>query len=193
MARSMNWLSAALLAIALIVAGCGSGQRDATQAAINAAESAIDAAQAEAEKYAPQQLQAARTALQNAKDALSKSDYDAALKAAQDAANKAKNLAIAATSNREEWTKEWTEVTASMPKSLDQVKAKLNAYAHTAHLPEGLDQDALNQAQQDYDQLKKSWDDATAAASKGNLRDAVNRVPSIKEMLAKLKEKLGMK
>jgi ATP-dependent Clp protease ATP-binding subunit ClpA len=193
MARSRNGRFAALLALVMLVAGCGSRQRDATQAAINAAESAIDAAQSEAEKYAPEQLQAARTALQNAKDALSKSDYDGALKAAQDAATKAKNLAIAATSNRDEWTKEWTQVTASMPKSLDQVKARLNAYAHGAHLPEGLDQDALKQAQQDYDQLKKSWDDATAAASQGNLRDAINRVPSIKEMLAKLKEKLGVK
>lgn len=193
MARSMNWLLAAVLAVVPIVGGCGGGQRDATQAAINAAESAIDAAQSEAEKYAPEQLQAARTALQNAKNALSKSDYDAALKAAQDAAHKAKDLAIAATSNREEWTKEWTELTASIPKSLDQVKAKLNAYAHSTHLPEGLDQDALNQAQQDYDKLKKSWDEATAAASQGNLRDAIHRVPSIEEMLARLKEKLGMK
>lgn len=193
MARSMNWLLVALLATVPIVAGCGSGQRDATQAAINAAESAIDTVQSEAQKYAPEQLQAARNALQNAKDALSKSNYDAALKAAQDAANQAKNLALAATSNREEWTKEWNQVTAAMPKSLDQVKAKLNAYAHSAHLPEGLDQDGLKQAQQDYDQLKKSWDDATTAASQGNLRDAINRVPSLKEMLAKLKGELGIK
>jgi ATP-dependent Clp protease ATP-binding subunit ClpA len=193
MARGMNWLFATSLAVVLIVAGCGSEQRDATQAAINAAESAIDAVQSEAEKYAPDQLQAARTALQNAKDALSKSNYDAALKAAQDAASKAKNLAIAVTSNHEEWTKEWTEFTASMPKSLDQAKAKLNAYSHSAHLPEGMDQDTVKQAQADYDQLKKSWDDATAAARRGNLRDAINRMPSIKQMLAKLKEELRIK
>jgi ATP-dependent Clp protease ATP-binding subunit ClpA len=193
MARNLNWRLATLLVAALIAAGCGSGQRDATQAAINAAESAIDAAQSEAEKYAPEQLQAAHAALQKAKDALSKSDYDDALNAAQDAANKAKAIALAATSNREEWTKEWSGLTASMPKSLDQVKARLNAYSHGARLPEGLDQDTLKQAQDDYDQLKKSWDDATAAASQGKLREAIGKAPSIKEMLAKLKEKLGMK
>jgi len=193
MARRTRWLFLASLAIAMIVPGCGTRQRDATQAAINAAESAIDSVQSEAEKYAPEQLQAARTALQNAKEALSKSDYDGALKAAEDAANKAKNMAIAATSNREEWTKEWTELSASMPKSLDQVKAKIDAYSRSAHLPEGLDQDALEQAKQDYAQLRKSWDDATAAASQGKLREAMERVPSMKEMLAKLKEKLGIK
>jgi ATP-dependent Clp protease ATP-binding subunit ClpA len=193
MRRRTGWFLSLLLGTVFMAAACSDSQKEATRAAINAAESAIDAAQQEAAKYAPAQLQAARATLQSAKDALAKSDYPAALAAAQDAANKAKDLAIAATSKKDQWSKQWAELSASVPKSLDQIKAKLNAYSHGAQLPPGLDQDQIEQAKKDYEQLKKAWADATASATSGNLRDAMDKVPSIQEMIAKLKELLGIK
>lgn len=193
MGTKKSWFFSLLLGTALIAAACSNSQKEATQAAINAAESAIDAAQAEAAKYVPAQLQAARATLQSAKEALAKSDYPAALAAAQDAANKAKDLALAATSQKGEWSKQWAELSASVPKTLDQIKAKLSAYSHGAKLPPGLDQDQIEQAKKDYEQLKKAWADATASATSGNLRDAMDKVPSIQEMIAKLKEMLGIK
>jgi hypothetical protein len=193
MARKTNWILCVLFAMACLATGCGTAQKDATEAAINAAQEAINAVQGEAAKYVPDQLQAAQTTLQQAKDALAKSDYRAALSSAKDAAMKAKELATAAAAKRDEWSKEWSDMRATMPKSLDQIKAKLNAYSHDARLPAGMDKTALDEAQSQYDQLKKNWADASAAASQGHLGDAVNKLTGAKDTIAKLKEMLGIK
>jgi hypothetical protein len=193
MVRKSSWILCALLGIALFVAGCGNAQKEATEAAINAAQTAISAAQGEAAKYVPDQLQAAQTALQTAKDALAKGDYPAALTAAQDAAGKAKDLAAAAAAKKEEWTKGWADLSASMPKSLSAVKAKLDAYSHGAHMPAGMDKTKLADAKTQYDQLKQTWADASAAATQGNLGDAIAKAASAKDVLAKLIELLGIK
>ena len=193
MVKKLNWHRCALLGMAFVLAACGTAQKEAIDAAINAAQSAINAVQAEAAKYAPDQLQAAQSTLQNAKDELAKGDYKAALAAAQDAANKAKDLATAAAAKKDEWTKTWQETSASMPKSLNQVKARLDAYSHGARLPAGMDKSQLDDAKAKYEQLKQSWSDASSAATQGNLRDAMSKMPSIQDMLAKLKDMLGIK
>jgi len=187
------WVICVFLGIAILLAACNGAQKEATEAAINAAQAAINAAQGEAAKYVPDQLQAAQTALQNAKDALAKGDYPAALSAAQDAANKAKDLAAAAAAKRDEWSKEWADLSSSTPKSLDEVKAKLNAYSHGAHLPAGLDKAKLDDAKTQYAQLKQTWDDASAAVTQGKLGDAINKLSGVKDAIAKLKETLGIK
>jgi len=193
MSRTTGWISVALLGMALIVGACGNAQKEATEATIDAAQAAINAAQGEAAKYVPEQLQAAQNALQSAKDSVAKGDHQAALNAAQDAANKAKDLAAAAAAKRDEWTKEWAAMSTSMPKSLDEVKAKLNAYAHGAHMPAGMDKTALADAKKQYEKLKQGWADATASATQGNMADAISKVTDLKAMLAKLKEMLGIK
>lgn len=193
MVRKMSWLLCGVLGIALLLAGCENAQKEATETAISAAQTAINAAQTEAAKYVPDQLQAAQTALQSAKDALAKGDYQAALPAAQDAATKAKDLAAAAAAKKEEWTNAWAGLSASMPKSLDQVKAKLDSYSHGAHMPKGLDKAKLADAKTQYDQLKQTWADASAAATQGNLADAMKKAAGAKDLLAKLMEVLGIK
>jgi len=193
MVRKTSWISCALLGIAMFLVACGDAQKEATQAAINAAQAAITAAQTEAGKYVPDQLQAANAALQNAKDALAKGDYGAALSAAQDAASKAKDLAAAAAAKKAEWTQEWTNLSATMPTSLDEVKNKLNAYSHGAHMPAGMDKAKLADAKTQYEQLKQTWADASAAATQGKLGDAMAKAASAKDVLAKLMEMLGIK
>jgi hypothetical protein len=193
MSTKTGWILAALLGIAVIIAGCDNAQKQATEAAINAAQAAINAAQGEAAKYVPDQLQAAQNALQSAKDSVAKGDYQAALNAARDAADKAKDLATTAAAKRDEWTKEWAEMSSSMPKSLDEIKVKLNAYSHGAHMPAGMDKTALADAKEQYEKLKQGWADATSSATQGNMADAIRKATDLKGMLAKLKEMLGIK
>ncbi len=193
MLRKSGWILCALLGMALWVAGCGNAQKEATDAAINAAQAAINVVQGEAEKYAPDQLQAAQAAIQTAKDELAKGEYQAALKAAREAANKAKELAAAAAAKKDEWTKQWADLNVSVPKSMEQVKTKLNAYAHGAHMPAGLDKDKLAEAKTQFEQLKQDWANASAAATQGNLGDALKKASAVKDVLAKLMEMLGIK
>jgi hypothetical protein len=191
MANRMCWVLWGVLGVALLVVGCGNAQKEATDAAINAAQTAIGSVQDEAAKYAPDQLAAANNALQSAKDALAKSDYTAALAAAKDATSKAKELATAAAAKKEEWTKAWASLNQSMPKSMDAVKAKLDAYSR--HRPAGLDQDKLAEAKTQYEQLKQTWAEAAAAAAQGNLGDAIKKASGLKEVLTQLMTMLGIK
>jgi hypothetical protein len=191
--KRIHWLVCGVLGLALIMAGCGGAQKEATEAAINAAQTAINAASTEAAKYVPDQLKAAQDAVQSAKDALAKGDYTAALTAAKDAASKASDLAKAAAAKKDELMKGWASLSESMPKSMDQVKAKLDAYSHGAKMPAGMDKSKLAGAKEQYAQLKQSWADAAAAAQQGNLGDAMQKASSIKDVLAKLMEMLGIK
>jgi DNA repair exonuclease SbcCD ATPase subunit len=192
MARGPVWI-ACMVGIALLIAACGEAEKNATEAAVNAAQSAINAVRAEAEKYTPDQLRAAQNALQSAKDELTKGDYKDALSAAQDAANKAKELAVTVAAKKDEFIKTWNSLNESLPKSMDQVKTKLDAYSKGARLPQGMDKDKLAEAKAQYAQLKQSWADAKASASQGNWGDAIQKATGINDLLAKLKEMLGIK
>jgi len=191
MARTKSWVLTGVLGVALLATGCGNAQREATDAAIRAAQTAINTVQADAVKYAPDQLAAANTALQTAKDALAKGDYTAALAAAKDAASKARELAAAAAAKKQEWTQTWASLNESLPKSMEAVKAKLDAYSR--HLPAGMDKDKLAEAKAQYEQAKQAWADATATATQGNLGEAIKKSSVLKDVLAQLKEFLGIK
>jgi len=189
----MSWTVCVALVTALVLAGCTNAQKEATQAAVNAAQSALDATASEAEKYVPEQLQAAQSALRNAEDALAKGDYQAALKAAQDALGKAKDLPPAVAAKKEELKKSWDALNETVTKYLDSVKGKLDAYSRSAHLPEGMDKTKLAEAKEEYARLKKQWGEASADAARGALEDARKKASILKDQLLQLMDKLGIK
>jgi HEPN domain-containing protein len=193
MRRKMSRRLWFLLGAALLMAGCGNRQKDATEEAINAAQSAINAVKVEAEKYVPEQLHAAEKTLQSARDSLVKGDYGSALAGARDAANKARDMALAAAGTKEEWRKNWNDLNQSLPKSMDQVKNRLDAYSRGARLPEGMDRDMLEEAKKQYAELKQSWENAKELARQENFGDAIQKATGLKEAVAKLKEMLGIK
>lgn len=186
-------MSYGVLIAALLLAGCGTAQRDATEAAVNAAQKAVSAAQDAAEKYAPDQFKAAQDALQSAKDELAKSDYQGALKGAQEAVQKAKEALSTASTKKEEWSKDWKNLSASAPKTLNEAKARLDAYTKKGKLPPGITSDQMAEAQAQYDKLKEGWANAVAAYQKGDLADAMKNASWVQEGLQKLKELLGIK
>jgi hypothetical protein len=180
------------LGLAFLIGGCGNAQRDATEAAVNAAQTAINAATNAAEKYVPAQTKAAQDALQTAKDYLAKGDYGLALRNAQDAAKKAKDALSAAAARKEEWTNTWNSLNQSVPRTMNEIQAKMNAYAKSGKLPKGIDQSQMDEAKAQFDKLKQSWADTTAAYKNGNFADAMNKASTYKDGLAKLKELLGI-
>ncbi len=50
----------------------------------------------------------------------------------------------------------------------------------------------MDSAKAQFDQLKQSWADATAAYKNGNLADAMQKASTLKEGLQKLKDLLGI-
>lgn len=185
-----RWL---IIGTALLVVGCGNAQRDATEGAINAAQSAVNAVRAEAEKYVPDQLRAAEHTLQSARDSLVKGDYDSALTEAKEAASKAREVAVAAAGTKEQWRKNWNDLNESLPRSVDQIKNRIDAYSHGARMPEGMDKDVLEEAKKEYADLREKWDSAKESARQGNLGDAIQKSTGLNEAIAKLKEMLRIK
>jgi len=141
----------------------------------------------------PEELDQAKQALQSARNSLAKSDYQGALASARDAANRARDLAVSSAAKRKEWSDTWNSLNESLPKSMAQVKAKLDAYARNGRLPEGMDKDGMEQVKAQFERLKQEWTEATSAATQGLMGDAVKKASELKQELTDLMAKLGIK
>ncbi len=193
MRKKNIWLMRSVLGAALVLGACGAREKQATEAAVNAAESALAAAQGEAAKYAPEELKAAQDALQSAKNAVAKGDYHAALAAAADATNKTKSLAATAAARKDELVKGWNGLSASVPRYLNAIKGRLDVFEKGARMPAGLDQEKLQSAKQQYERAKQVWSDAAGSAQQGNLGEAMKKASGLKEVLVNLMVLLGIK
>jgi len=184
----------ALIACVLLVAGFAACNTDKAPAdlAIKSAEQAIQAVADEAGKYAPGQLKAAQDALAAAKDKFAKGEYKEALAAATELGNTAKTLAAAAAAKKDELTKAWNDLAASIPQTVASLQAKIQELGKAKKLPKGMDKAKLAQAQEGLAGITKAWEEASAAFTAGNLGEALGRASSLKEKGAEVMALLGM-
>jgi hypothetical protein len=180
-----------LFALVLFVVACASDKKPAEEA-IKAAEAAINAAKGEAVKYIPDQVKALEDGLKAAKDALAKKDYKAALSAAKDLPGKAKELAAAAASKKEELTKAWNEMSGGLPKMVEAIKSRVDILSKSRKLPANLDKAKFEGIKAGLPEVTKMWDDAQKAFSGGNLADAVSKAKTIKDKAVEMMTTLGM-
>ena len=130
----------------------------------------------EAEKYVPGAAQgAAKDALAAAKDKFAKGEYKEALAAATELGNKAKELAAATAAKKDELTKAWNDLAASLPQTVASIQAKIEELGKAKKLPKGMDKAKLAQAQEGLAGITKAWDEASAAFTAGNLGEALGR------------------
>jgi len=187
--RQVSWL-AYVTGVALLLGACGNAQRDATEAAINAAQTAINSAQGTTDKFVPEQITAAQDTLQKAKEALAKGDYESALNGARDAAQKTRAAVNSAATKKEEWQKTWDNVRASAPRTLADIQIKMDLYKKYGRLPKGVGLEQMERAQAQFDQVKQDWTDALAAHKGGNFLDTAKKVSSFQEGLQRVKDLL---
>lgn len=183
--------SMVFIVLVLFVVACASDKKPAEEA-IKAAEAAINAAKGEAVKYVPDQVKALEDALQTAKDAFGKKDYKAALNSAKDLPGKAKDLAAAAATKKEELTKVWTEMSGGLPKMVEAIKNRVDILSKSKKLPANLDKAKFEGVKADLPGVTKMWDDAQKAFSDGNLADAVSKAKLIKDKAVEMMTTLGM-
>ena len=183
---------ACTLSICTLLGGCGSASRDATEAAINAAQTAIYASRAAAQQYAPEQIKAAQDAVDEARHALAKNDYTAALNGAREAAQRAREAVTAASARKEEWTKSWESLSASAPKLMNEIQIKMDAYAKYGRLPKGVDNAQMEAARTQYEKLKQEWAETTSAHKNGNWIETMKKTSDFKDGLQKVREALGL-
>lgn len=180
-----------VLAVVLLLAACSSSKGPAEQA-IQAAEVAYDSVKAEALKYVPDQAQAVETALSAAKESFAKGDYLAALNSAKDLAPKAKDLATAVAAKKEELTKNWSEMSAGLPKMVEAIKSRVNILSKSKKLPAGLDKAKFDGVKSGLAEITQTWTDATGAFQSGNLTDAVAKAKTVKDKAIEIMTTLRM-
>ncbi len=189
MKKTFALAACALLAASLFA--CSSDKAPA-DAAIKAAEQAITAVADDAGKYVPEKLKETRDALAAAKDKFAKGEYKEALAAGTELANKATELAKATAAKKEELTKAWNDLAASLPQTLGQLTTKIAELGSAKKLPKGIDAGKLAQAKEGLAGLSKSWDEASAAFTAGNLTEALAKAGGLKEKGNELLALLGM-
>jgi predicted small lipoprotein YifL len=189
MKKTFVALTTAVLACVALVA-CS--QKGPAEAALNTAEQAVNQAKPEVAKYAPDQFKQLATALTGARDSFSKGDYEAALKAAQEIPAKAKDAQAAAAAKKQEFTKTWNELNASLLPVMDAIKAKLEALSAMKKLPKGMTAAKLADAKAGYEVISRTGTDAMEAYKAGNVADAVAKAKIVKDKVVEVSGLLGI-
>ena len=189
MIRNLKMAAAAAACAVLVACNAEKGPADV---ALKAADQAITAAAPEAEKYVPEQLTACKDALKAAQDQFAKGDYKGALAAATELGNKAKDLVAAAAAKKDELTKSWTDLSGSLPQMVEAIKSRVDILGKAKKLPKGMDAAKLTQAKDGLAGITKSWEEASAALTAGNLTDAIGKAKGVKEKGTEVLSLLGM-
>lgn len=182
----------AIMMFAVALGAC-SGAKAPAEQAIKGAEDALNASRASAMKYIPDQVKSVEDALKTAKDKYAKGDYAGAASAATAVAAKAKDLASAAEAKKAELTKGWEELSADLPKTIADIKARVATLSKGKSLPKGLDKEKFESAKDGLADISKAWDEAKAAFKEGSLADAFAKAKGAKEKAAEIMSSLGMK
>jgi hypothetical protein len=184
-------LSAALLLSVPLLGGCASDKGPA-EAAIKAAEEAVGATVAEASKYVPDQAKSLQAGLAAVKEKFAKGEYTAALGEAKGLADKAKEVAGAASAKKAELTKTWESLSAGLPKVIEAIKSRVDILSKSKKLPATMTADKLASAKSGLDDMTQQWTAATESANGGNLMDAITKGTAVKTKAAEVLTTLGM-
>ncbi len=162
------------------------------EAAIKAAEEAIDGVKSEASVYIPDQLKAVEDSLAAAKGSFQKGEYAQALTGAKDLAGKAKDLATAVASKKDELTKSWQDMSGGLPGMVEAIQKRVGILSKSRRLPAGVDKDKFEAAKTDLASITQTWTEATNSFNGGNLMDAVTKATTVKEKAVEIMNAIGM-
>jgi hypothetical protein len=191
--KSMKCLSSLLiLAIALTLASCGAGKREAATAGLKLAEDAYNAVKGELVQYVPDGAKAVEDAIAAAKASFEQGKFAEVITAVKGIPDKVKELTAAAEAKKAELSAGWETMSAGMPQMLDGIKTKIEALAKTKKLPAGLDKAKVEVAKSGYAAATAMWEEAKAAFSGGNLVDAMNKAKPVQEKAVEAMTNLGM-
>lgn len=180
-----------VLAVAVLLVGCGADKGPAEQA-IKAAEDAFNAAKAEAVKYVPDQAKAVESAIAAVKDKFSKNDYKAALTEAGAIPGKVKEMTAAASAKKEELTKAWGSLSEGLPKVVEAIQSRVDILSKSKKLPANMTAGKFEQAKAGLDAMKQEWGKAQEAFKSANLTDALAKAGAVKAKAKETLEALGM-
>jgi PBP1b-binding outer membrane lipoprotein LpoB len=181
-----------LLAATLFITGCGN-EEPATNA-VTQAEAAIEPLRPDASQYAAAELQAAEATLAKMKENLAKEDYRAVVNDVPAFNTQVKTLQDTVVSQQSAMVAaqhEWDSLNAEVPKTVEALQVRVDSLSG-AKLPKEITKETFETAKTDFEALKATWAEATAAASAGKTLEAADKARDAQAKGEELKNQLGM-
>jgi hypothetical protein len=178
--------------LGVLVAACGDGGKAAAEEGLSSAQSALDAVQAEGRQYAPDLVQDIENSLKAARGTYEGGNFRQALAEVQLLPKKMSALDAAVSAKRGALSKEWNDLSGTLPEIVDSIQARVDVLSKTRRLPSGVTIDTVNKAKADADAMARNWSDATDAVTKANMAEAVEKGRTVKAQAAAIMQALGM-
>jgi predicted small lipoprotein YifL len=188
MKNALKITAAALCCVALVACS----QKGPAEGALKAAETSVNEVKADGAKYAAEQTKGLMASYTAAQEAFNKGDYKAAMELAQGIPAKSKDVSKAVAAKKDELTKSWNALSASVPGLIEQVKAKVEALSALKKLPKDMDAAKLEAAKASLSDITKSWGEASDAFKSGNLIDANAKGNAVKTKVSDEVATLGL-
>ena len=192
-------LFAMIAAASLVLAGCAN-QKEPAEQAVAKVESALAEFHADAEKYAADELKDVDGAVANMKNNLARKDYGAVVMGAPSVSTSIATLKETVAQRKADAEQmmaaaqtEWTDLSASLPKAVETLQARVDQLSKTHKLPKGMDKAGFDAAKTDFENIKKSWTDTSAEFAAGQMAEAVRKARTIKAQIDELATKLEAK
>lgn len=184
----------ALAAIALAATACS--QKDPAAEAITAAEGALAAVYDDAQKYLPERYAEVKAELDAGRKAFDEERYADAITAVKDVPAHAealsKEVVTAKQKKLSELNADWARLSGSLPGLMTNIGARLAELGQMRKLPDGMDQQLLDEANAAHASASAAWDEAGQAFNAGDLETAVGKARDAEGTAQDLVARLGM-
>jgi len=191
-------LGLALVAMALLAAGCARQKEPATKAVADI-EASLSSLQADATEYASAELQSVQDSLASLKASLANNDYKAVLATAPAVSSQVASLQQTVAQKKQEAqaamaaaTEKWKSLSADLPNMLSAIQSRVDTLSKSKKLPKNVSADAFQSAKDGLAALKSGWDEASADFTAGKATDAVAKAEAAKAKGEEVLKLLGM-
>jgi hypothetical protein len=179
-----------LAAVALaLTAACAGAKADA---AITTADQAVTAIAADAGKVLPYEVQQLTAAVAAARDTLAKGDYVAARALVADIPARAEELAAKVPAKRAQLTAELDTLGVALKKNLAAIQAKVDEFARTRRLPNGLSPAKLATVKETLAAAPEEWTRIEAQIQAGELDSAYGKGTVLRLKVSESLEAVGV-
>ncbi len=185
--RSSGYLATALV----MLAACNSGRR-AAESALSGADSAITAITPEASKVAPEQLGPLSARLTNARSALERDDYEAAVAGATAVRTMVQALRDSLPARQAALEHDLVVLSEAMPRNLAAIKARLDQADRTGRPLRGLDAERLDSVKQIYASATAEWPEVESMRAAGDVGAAFAKAIQLRNRVSEALLALGL-
>jgi hypothetical protein len=168
-----------LLVLAALVAGGCANYKEPARLALQEIEYSLQAVAGDAKKYVPEQYAQLQQQYEAAKTSYNSGDYKGTVAQVRQLREHISQVSSAASAKRDETVanlnEQWRSMSTELPKMVDAVGKKIDSMGKTKKLPKNVTQTNFDAAKAGYEDMKKTWTEASQAADSGNIESAVSK------------------